>query len=189
MIGCEFKRTHGRMIDPKVEGVNISLHYRTDNNDGNPARTFILRDIGVFRKSARRGRRKGPQLDAEGRKRQEDGWRAEHGREYIGPLMILVEAEELNFTIEKPLLRPRPQDEAYTASNADWLGMLQKNIDIGLCWKPSAEMGIQDPLFGEMRKEGKMWKWKPLSCDPADIRDSNAMAQYNRIQLPRIVET
>ena len=42
---------HGRPINPEVEGISVSLRYRTDNNDGKPARTFRLMGIGTYKKS------------------------------------------------------------------------------------------------------------------------------------------
>lgn len=189
-VAFAMKHQRGRPIDPTIEGISISLRYRPGNN-GNPARTFRLIGMGTYKKSdlAKWGRA-GPQLDAEGRKRQEEAWRTEYGERYIGSLTVLFEAEELKLGIQHPFLHFSPGEEAYLAlADPNWLDELRDNVDAGLVFEPSANgKGAQRILPGEMCKEGRVWKWKQLPLDDKSVPESKAMAQYNKIQLNQTLD-
>ena len=181
----------GRPINPEVEGISVSLRYRTDNNDGNPARTFRLMGIGTYKKSdlARWGHT-GPQLDAEGRKRREEEGRQIYGDRYLGEVNILFEAEEIKCGIQRPLYRFLPHEQAFFASISDtWFKELQNGVDIGFVWEPSAPGdGLPQLLPGEMYREGKVWKWKQLIRNVDELAQSNAMAQFSRIRLGQALD-
>ena len=179
------KNEKGDLIDPDVYAVSIATHYRTDN-DGNPARTFRMVGAGIFEKKRLSDYTTAP-LDVEARKREEDEWRRTYGGDYLGVLLIVFEGEEIKAVLRQPLVRFGPEQIAYLRTIPDnWLESAREIIDFGVVWKLDAANPNQ-MLMGEMRREGKMWKWKQLQLDEESLASSNALAQFNKIQLQQTI--
>lgn len=186
------QRERGTPFDPRVEGVKVSLRYRVDNNDGNPARTFRVVGMASCTKSemAQYRRLRPPSDVVRNQRNEDDAWRRTYRDHYLGALTMLFEAEEVKCFIDRPLLRFEPQEEIFRASVADqWFPTLQWGMDIGFVWQPSPRGdGLADMVPGEMRKDGRVWKWQALTEETDVLEKSNAMAQFNRIQVEQTLD-